>query len=149
MSQSTIRAWMTGAPPIIGPKESVQRAQTLLHTTKTAELLIIDNGQLVGMLNKRDIWQHCPTSTLMMDEQRVNELLAQFRVGAVMTLHPPVIAPEAELAEAATLFATSGRGGIPVIADGAPIGFLSEANFRQAAGLLLKADGQKGTKSDS
>ncbi|GEM_PF-3184553 len=149
MSYSTIRTWMTGAPPTIGPKESVQRARTLLHTTKAAELLVIDNGKLVGMLNERDIWHHCPTSTLMMDEQRVNELLAQFRVGAVMTLHPPVIAPDAELAEAATIFATSDREGIPVIEDGAPIGFLSEANFMQAAGLLLKADGQKGTKSES
>jgi hypothetical protein len=73
------------------------------------------------MLNERDIWHHCPTSMLMMDDGHVNDLLEQFRVGAVMALHPPVIGPEAPLAEAAALFATSDREGIPVIEDGTPM----------------------------
>ena len=149
MPQSTIRAWMTSAPPTIGPKESVQRARALLHTAKAVELLVMDNGKLVGMLNERDIWQHCPTSTLMMDEHRVNELLEQFRVGGMMALHPPVLAPDAELAEAAGLFAASGREGIPVIEDGTAIGFLTEARFLQAAELLLKTDGHKQTEGEA
>jgi CBS domain-containing protein len=136
---------MTSLPPTLSPKESVRRARTLLQTTKSAEILVMDNGKLVGMLNERDIWQQCPTSTLLMEEERVNELLEQFRVGAVMALHPPTLAPEAELAAAAGLLAASGRGGIAVVEDGRPIGFLSEANFLHAAELLLKADGHKRT----
>ena len=143
MSQATIRYWMTSAPPTIGPKESIRRARALLHSTKAVELLVIDNGKLVGMLNERDIWLRCPTSTLLMDEQHVNDLLDQFRVGAVMALHPPVIGPDAPLAEAAALFAVSDREGIPVVEEGAPIGFLPEVNFMQAAGLLLSEDGGK------
>ena len=148
MSQLSVRAWMSSAPPTIGPKENVRRARMLLQTTNAAELLVIDNGKLVGMLNERDIWQHCPTSTLVMDERQVNDLLEQFRVGAVMSLHPPVLAPDAELSEAAGLFATSGRGGIVVMEDGSAIGFLTEPSFMHAAGLLLKADGQKGTRGE-
>lgn len=146
MPSSQIRAWMTNLPPTVNPKDSVRRARTLLQTTKVAEILVIDNGKIVGMLNERDIWHHCPTSTIMMDEHRVNELLDQFRVGAVMALHPPIIAPDAELADAAGLFVTSGRSGIPVVEDGTPIGFLTEANFLQAAELFLKADGHKNTQ---
>ena len=149
MSHSTIRAWMTSIPPMVSPKESVRRARALLHTANTVELLVIDNGKLVGMLNERDIWHHCPTSTLMMDDGHVNDLLEQFRVGAVMALHPPVIGPEAQLAEAAALFATSDREGIPVIEDGTPIGFLTEAMVMQAASVLLSGDGKKDTPSDS
>ncbi len=149
MSQLSVRAWMSSAPPTIGPKENVRRARMLLQTTNAAELLVIDNGKLVGMLNERDIWQHCPTSTLVMDERQVNDLLEQFRVGAVMSLHPPVLAPDAELSEAAALFATSDREGIPVIEEGLPIGFLTEANVMQAASLLLSGDGKKDTTSDS
>ena len=149
MSHAHIRPWMTSAPPTIGPKENVRRAWTLLRSAKAVELLVVDNGKLVGMLNERDIWQHCPTSTLMMDEQRVNELLEQFRVAAVMALHPPVIAPDAELSDAARLFAESGRQGIAVMEDGVPIGFLTEASFMQAAGLLLSGDGKKRTESES
>jgi CBS domain-containing protein len=149
MSHSTIRAWMTSIPPTVSPKESVRRARALLHTAKAVELLVIDNGKLVGMLNERDIWHHCPTSTLMMDEEHVNDLLEQFRVGAVMALHPPVIEPEAQLSEAAALFATSDREGIPVIEEGIPIGFLTEATVMHAASLLLSGDGKKDTPSDS
>jgi len=149
MSHSTIRAWMTSAPPTIGPKESVRRARALLRTANTVELLVIDNGKLVGMLNERDIWRHCPTSALVMDDQQANELLEQFRVGAVMALHPPIIAPDADVSEAAALFATSDREGIPVLEDGAPIGFLTEATVMQAASVLLSGDGKKHTSSDS
>jgi CBS domain-containing protein len=149
MLHSQIRAWMTSTPPIIGPKESVRRARALLHSTKAVELLVIDNGKLVGMLNERDIWQHCPTSTLMMDEQRVNELLQQFRVAAVMALHPPVIAPGAQLSEAARLFTESGRAGIVVVEHGSPIGFLTEGNFMHAAEFLLRDEEKKETGSAS
>jgi CBS domain-containing protein len=142
MAKSQIRAWMTSLPPTVSPQENVRRARALLQTTQTAELLVMDKGKLVGMLNEQDIWQHCPTSTVMMEEQRVKELLEQFRVGAVMALHPPTLAPDAELAEAAGLLATSGRGGIPVVEDGTPIGFLPAATFLRAAALLLKADGR-------
>lgn len=149
MSHSTIRAWMTSAPPTIGPKENVRRARLLLHTTNALELLVIDHGKLVGMLNERDIWRHCPTSTLVMDEQQANELLEQFRVGAVMALHPPVLGPEAHVSDAAALFATSDREGIPVLEDGIPVGFLTEATVMHAASLLLSGDGKKETPSDS
>jgi CBS domain-containing protein len=141
MAKSQIRAWMTSLPPTVSPQEKVRRARALLQATQTAELLVLDKGKLVGMLNEQDIWQRCPTSTVMLEEQRVKELLEQFRVGAVMALHPPTLAPEAELAEAAGLLAASGRGGIPVVEDGTPIGFLTAATFLRAAALLLKADG--------
>lgn len=149
MSHSTIRAWMTSIPPTVSPKENVRRARVLLHTTNAVELLVMDQGKLVGMLNERDIWHRCPTSTLMMDDDHVNELLEQFRVGAVMALHPPVIGPEAHVSEAAALFATSDREGLPVLEDGVPIGFLTEATVMQAASVLLSDDGKKDTPSDS
>ena len=149
MLHSQIRAWMTNIHPTIGPKESVRRARALLHSTKAVELLVIDNGKLVGMLNEQDIWQHCPTSALMMEEQRVNELLAQFRVAAVMALHPPVIAPDAPLSEAARLFAESGRAGIVVVEHGSPIGFLTEGSFMHAAEFLLSSKEKKETGSES
>ena len=149
MLHSQIRAWMTSTPPTIAPKESVRRARALLRSTQAVELLVIDNEKLVGMLNERDIWQHCPTSTLMMDEQRVNELLEQFRVAAVMALHPPVIAPDAPLSEAAKLFAESGRAGIVVVEHGSPIGFLTEGSFMHAAEFLLRDEEKKETGSAS
>jgi CBS domain-containing protein len=137
MSNISIRAWMTAAPPSIDPRESLKRALTLLRTTKAPELLVMDGGRVVGMLNEHDIWQHCPTSTLLLDDTQAEELLAQFRVGGVMALHPPLITPDTPMSEAAQLLAQSGRAGLPVVEDGIPVGFLSEANLLRAVAQLF------------
>jgi CBS domain-containing protein len=137
MSALSIRAWIIAAPPTIGPKESLKRALALLRTAKVSELLVVDGGRLGGMLSARDIWEHCPTSALLLDDKQAEELLEQFRVGGVMALHPPVITLDTPLPEAAQLFAQSGRSGLPVVEDGIPVGFLSEASVLQAVALLL------------
>jgi predicted transcriptional regulator len=54
-----------------------------------------------------------------------------------MALHPPVIHPEASLSEAAQVFAECGRAGLPVVDDGLPIGFLTEASVMPAVAMLL------------
>ncbi|HXG22502.1 MAG TPA: CBS domain-containing protein [Methylomirabilota bacterium] len=140
MPDLSIRAWMTSAPPTIGPKESVKRALAMLRTAKVAELLVMDEGRVVGMVGERDIWEHCPTSALLLDDQQAEALLEQFRVGGVMALHPPLITPATLLPEAAQLLAQSGRSGLPVVEDGMPVGFLTEASVLQAMALLLGAD---------
>jgi CBS domain-containing protein len=55
------------SPPTIGPEESLQRA--LLRADHVRELLVVDNGKLVGMLNEHNIWTHCPMSVLMLEEK--------------------------------------------------------------------------------
>jgi acetoin utilization protein AcuB len=137
MSKLTVRAWMSSAPFVIEPKESLQRARALLRTAKVAELLVVDNGRLVGTLSEGDLWEHCPTGAMLLDDQQADELLAQMRVGGVMTLHPPTVTPDTSLREAVQLFATSGRRGLPVIEDGVPLGLLTEESVMQAMALLL------------
>ncbi len=146
MRDLSIRTWITPAPPTIGPKENLKRARARMRADNVAELLVVDNGKLVGTLSERDIWEHCPTSTLLMGEKQADELLEQFRVGGVMALHPPVIHPEASLSEAAQVFAECGRAGLPVVDDGLPIGFLTEASVMHAVALVL---GQESTSTKS
>ena len=89
MGDLSIRIWITPAPPTIGPKEHLKQARTKMRAANVAELLVIDEGKLVGTISERDIWEHCPTGTLLMDDKQADELLEQFRVGGVMALHPP------------------------------------------------------------
>jgi CBS domain-containing protein len=140
MRDLSIRPWITPAPPTIGPKENLKRARAQMRGAKVAELLVVDDGKLVGTVSERDIWAHCPTSTLVMDEKQAEDLLAQFRVGGVMALHPAVIHPEASLSEAAQVFADCGRSGLPVVDGGLPIGFLTEANVMHAVAMLFRQE---------
>ena len=137
MGDLSIRTWITPAPPTIGPKEHLKQARTKMRAANVAELVVIDEGKLVGTISERDIWEHCPTSTLLMDDKQADELLEQFRVGGVMALHPPVIRPEASLSEAAQLLAECGRSDLPVVENGKPIGFLTEASVMHAVVMLL------------
>ena len=138
-----IRTLMSNAPATIGPKDSVKRALDLMRTADVVELLVMDAGRLVGTVSERDIWQHCPTSTLLLDDQQAAELLEQFRVGGVMTLHPSVITPETPLSEATQLLAQSGRSGLPVVEEGTVVGFLRETNVMQALAMVVKSGGSE------
>jgi CBS domain-containing protein len=108
-----------------------------LRSDNVPELLVVDDGKLVGMLNEQDIWAHCPTGMLMLDEKQANELLEQIRVGGVMTLHPPVVTPDTSLREAIQLFAQSARHGLPVMENGVLVGLLTEERALQATAAVL------------
>jgi CBS domain-containing protein len=138
MAGCNIRSLMSSAPPSITPKENLRRARVLMREAHVDELFVLDGGKLVGTVSESDIWQHCPTSAIVLDERQAEELLAEFRVGGVMTLHPPVVAPETTLQEAVQLFGHSGRHGLPVVEDGIPIGLLTEERVMQAVAMLLK-----------
>ena len=133
-----IRPLMSSVPPNINPKESLRRARVLMRAAKVDELFVLDDGKLVGTLNESDIWKHCPTSALVLDDKQAEELLEQFRVGGVMTLHPPVVTPETTLREAVQLFGQSGRHGLPVLENGVPIGLLTEERVMQTVAALLE-----------
>jgi CBS domain-containing protein len=137
MSVWNIRPLMSNVPPSINPKESLRRARTLMRMAKVEELFVLDDGKLVGTLSEGDIWQHCPTSAVVLDDKQAEELLEQFRVGGVMTLHPPIVTPETTLHEAVQLYGQSGRHGLPVVEDGVPIGLLTEDRVMQTVAAVL------------
>ena len=149
MRDLSIRTWITPAPPTVSPKENLKQARAKMRAANVAELLVVDDGKLVGTVSDRDIWAHCPTSTLLMDDKHAEELLEQFRVGGVMALHPPVLRPDASVSEAAQVFAACGRSGLPVVEDGLPIGFLTEASVMHAVALLLGPESAQTTTTDT
>lgn len=137
MTALNVRPWMQGSPLTIGPRDSLRRARTLIRTAQVEELLVMDDGKLVGILNEQDMWRHCPTSTLVLAEKQADELLEQIRVGGVMTLHPPTITPDTTLREALQLFAQSGRHALPVVEDGILVGLLTEESALHAVAAVL------------
>ncbi|MBI3757723.1 MAG: CBS domain-containing protein [Deltaproteobacteria bacterium] len=137
MTDFSVRSWMTDPPPTIGPKENLRRARALLRSDNVQELLVVDESKLVGLLNEHDIWNHCPTGMLMLDEKQADELLEQIRVGGVMTLQPPTVTPDTPLREAIQLFAQSGRHGLPVVENGMLVGILTEERALQVIAAVL------------
>jgi acetoin utilization protein AcuB len=117
-----------------------------MRTANVEELLVMDDGKLVGILNEHDMWRHCPTSTLVLAEKQADELLEQIRIGGVMTLHPPIVTPDTPLREALQLFAQSGRHALPVVEDGALVGLLTEESVLHAVAAVLSEIEQDAAK---
>lgn len=141
MPHFKVQSFMTPPPPTISPFDSLQQAWTLMRTTQASELLVMDSGKLVGTLSEQDIWRHCPTSAVVLNEQQVEELLGHIRVAGVMALHPPTITPSTPLHEAAQRFSQAKGQPFVVIEDGVPIGLLSEATVLQAlASFVTQAE---------
>ena len=141
MPHFKVQSFMTPPPPTISPFESLQQAWALMRATHASELLVMDNGKLVGTLSEQDIWRHCPTSAVVLNEQQVEELLGHIRVAGVMALQPPTITLSTPLHEAAERFGQAKGQPLVVIEDGTPIGLLSEATVLQAlASFVTQAE---------
>jgi acetoin utilization protein AcuB len=137
MTELNVRSWMSDAILTIGPKDNLRRARALIRERHVPEIFIIDDGKIVGLLSERDIWEHCPTSVLILDEKQAESLLEQIRVGGIMTLHPPIVTPETSLREVAQLLAQTGRQGLPVVENGRPVGILTKERMLQAMAEVL------------
>jgi acetoin utilization protein AcuB len=137
MTALNVRSWMSSVILTVGPKDNLQRARTLIREKHVPEICVIDDGKIVGLLSERDIWEHCPTSILILEEKQAVSLLEHIRVGGVMTLHPPMVTPDTSLREAAHLLAQSGRQGLPVVENGKVVGMLTEERMLQAMAAVL------------
>jgi predicted transcriptional regulator len=103
-----------------------------LQNSNIPELLIVDQGKLVGTLSERDLWQRCPKGALLLDERHTKELLAVMQVGGVMILAPLTVTPETSVFEAAQLFLQSGRQSLPVVEQGVLQGVLTQQHLLAA-----------------
>lgn len=137
MMELNVRSWMSSVILTVGPKDNLRRARDLMRERHIPEIFVIDDSKIVGLLSERDIWEHCPTSVLILNEKQADSLLEQIRVGGVMTLHPPIVTPDTSLREAAHLLAQSGRQGLPVIENEKLVGILTEERMLQAMAEVL------------
>jgi acetoin utilization protein AcuB len=129
MGSWNVREWMSSTFVNISPKTTLERAHMHLQSGHVPELLVMDEGKLVGTLNERDLWQRCPKGALLLDERQMKELLAVMQVGGVMILSPPTVTPETSVFEAAQLFLQSGRQSLPVLEEGVLQGLLTQRHL--------------------
>ncbi|MBI3757691.1 MAG: CBS domain-containing protein [Deltaproteobacteria bacterium] len=136
MASWNVREWMSSTFITISPKTTLERARAHLQSGHVPELLVMDEGKLVGALGERDLWRRCPKGALLLDERRADELLAVIQVGGVMILSPPTVTPETSVFEAAQLFLQSGRQSLPVVEEGVLQGLLTQQHLLAAMAAL-------------
>ena len=103
-------------PNVVAPGESALEAVRLMQKTRHGSVLVVDQGNLVGIFTERDV----------LDRIAGEEVdLAKLPVQVVMTPHPQHLGEEDSLAFAVHRMAVGHYRHVPVLRDGHPVGFVS------------------------
>ena len=111
------------------PDTPVAEAQSLMRREKIHHLPVVDaSGGLAGIVTEKDLIYASPSPATSLSMYEINYLLAKLRVSKVMTREVITIGPDAPLEQAARIMADHDIGGLPVVAEGKPVGIVTESD---------------------
>lgn len=99
------------------------------------DLLVVDDGQLVGIVRERDIFHSLAAGGS--DPLPNPKLLSVVRVAGVMSYAPATVDDTTPLSEALRLMAHSGASTLPVLHRGRLVGVFTVSNALRAALEML------------
>ena len=130
--QLTVRDLMTERPHTVSPETPLRDAARQMVRSGVGGLPVVDaDRRVVGMLSERDLLRHFLNSYLLGgDRQRLPHPPTSRRaVRDVMTRQVLCVSPEQPLAEVASLMAHKDVERVPVVRDGALVGFLTRGDI--------------------
>ena len=120
-----VRERMTPSPVTIGSGASLGDAIRLLVKHNVRELPVVERGRLIGIVTDRDIRQVAPSYPLFRDEEEIRIHLDNIKVACAMSPDPLVIAPTADILEAAAMMLRYRIGSLPVMHQNRVVGIIS------------------------
>ncbi|MSP97612.1 MAG: CBS domain-containing protein [Betaproteobacteria bacterium] len=113
----TIRMIIEEQEPLTAPAQTtVGEAARLMKQNQCGAVMVVENGQLVGIFTERDALFKVSAEGRDVQTTRISE---------VMTRTPHVIHPDKPFADALHLMRVNGFRHVPVVEDGRPIGMVT------------------------
>jgi CBS domain-containing protein len=122
----TIRDVMGPPPACMTPADSVIAAARAMREQGTGMVLVVDDGELIGLLTDRDI-----TIRVLAD----NHDAASTRLGDICSTDLVVVGPDDDAMAAVELIRGRAVRRVPVVDAGTPVGVVSIADLALAVGL--------------
>ena len=114
---------------VVTPEDTVAHARRLMVRHKISRLPVMENGDLIGIITKKDIayrlrqgeaaWRRRPPDRIP--------------VGALMTEHPAVVSPDVGIRQIARLFVEKTISSVPVVEAGAVSGIVTKTDLMRSA----------------
>jgi acetoin utilization protein AcuB len=114
----TVRDVMATDLVTVRPDETARHAYRLMRDHRFRHLPVVERGRLVGVLSDRDLRPVLLSPTL-----------ARARVKELMSEDVTTVALDAPVEEAASLLVVKKIGCLPVVADGALVGIVTETDL--------------------
>lgn len=121
-TKALVKDFMTRHPVTISGATSVLEAWTLMRDRHIRRLPVVDGKIVVGILTLGDL-----------REAHAEETVGPgIRASVLMRDSPITVTPETTLRQAATIMIEKKVSGLPVIADGALVGIITESDLFRA-----------------
>lgn len=105
-------------PVVLKVDDSVLKAIRLMKKFRLGSVLVVQNGELVGIFTEKDLLVKTTGSDAPRD-------LSKIELREVMTLHPQALEEDDTIAHALHLMSVGEYRHVPILRDGSPIGFVS------------------------
>jgi len=132
MKKKLVKEWMTANPITITSNVAIPEAYWLMVSNNIRRLLVVDEGELVGIVTVDDLRQKIPFTAFAIDAVRASDVLSHYPIGQVMTQNPKTISPELSLVEAAKFMIKNNISTLPVLVDGKVVGIITEGDIFRA-----------------
>ena len=130
MKQARVKQWMSRKPITVTPDTTLWDASRLMTESRIRRLLVVEDGDLVGILTHGDLRSVTPPEAVALELRDLNVELAQLTVAHVMTADPVTISAEAMIDEAAWVMLEGKMSGLPVIDnDWELVGIITESDI--------------------
>ena len=127
-----VREWMTPAPIGVPAGTSVFQARRLMRERRIRHLLVMEGGQLNGILTDRDVRLNMPSPATGLSVGEINDCLMRLTVGEVMTRQVLTISAGRDVETAAATMLEHRVGALPVLDEGRVIGILTATDLLRA-----------------
>jgi CBS domain-containing protein len=115
-----VKDLMTSDPAKVGPDDVIAMAATLMKQEDCGAIPVVRDGELIGIVTDRDITIRVVAAGRDAKTTKVSE---------IMSADPITIAPDADVAEAATTMAKSQIRRLPVVENGQLLGIIVTAQL--------------------
>jgi acetoin utilization protein AcuB len=112
----------------VKPDTSVLEIKALFDNNQFHHLPVVDNGKLLGVISKIDVYQvtHCDALFRSKPDQAFNNrLLKSILAEEIMSKHLIVLSPTDTVTEAAVLFSKNKYHALPVVDKGKFLGIVT------------------------
>ncbi|HLH99411.1 MAG TPA: CBS domain-containing protein [Acidimicrobiales bacterium] len=133
--ETLVRDYMTRDPITVPPTATIEQAAQEMRVHDVGALLLIEDGQLVGLVTDRDLTVRGAAN----GADPVTTPVAEVATPAPVSLHP-----EQPLAQAIDEMARQAVRRLPVVEHGRPVGILSLGDL-----AIARADGSDGGAPDA
>lgn len=127
-----VKTRMTATPFTVTSATKIPEALEVMTSNGVRHLPVVDEGRVTGVISRNDIAAASPSKATTLSAQEATYLIAKLTVGKVMSRPAITIGPDTLLEEAAVLMRDEKIEILPVVADGALVGVITESDLLDA-----------------